>query len=112
MLKLDSTPLCSFKDTRKFTRERNFYRRGNRLQMRNRFLDVLQKARGDCRSEERLVGWRRKTGIDLSTTEELRKHRTVRSMVLTHQANQQILDVNGVGAALSRYEPCDENYDS
>ena len=71
------------------------------------------EVRGDCRIEKLLVSWCRKTRINtLSITEEPRKHRTMRSLVLTHQANQQILDVNGVGAALSRCESCDENHDS
>ena len=74
---------------------------------------VLRGGYGDSGIKELLVSWCRKTRFNtLSTTEELRKHRTVRSLVLTHQANQQILNINGVGAALSGCEPCYENYDS
>src|ERR1700733_1091974 len=113
MLKFDSKCLCGSKNARKSIRQRNFCRSGNRLQMRNRFLDVVQKARGDSGIKELLVSWCRKTRFNtLSTTEELRKHRTVRALVLSHQRNQQILNVNGVGAALTRREPCHENYDS
>ena len=113
MLKLDSIGLSNFKNTRKSIRQRNFSRSGNRLQIRNRFLDVVQKCRGDSGIKELLVSCCRKTRINtLSITEELRKHRTVRSLVLTQQANQQILNVNGVGTALTRREPCYENDDS